>query len=158
MNRSAHPSTNIQKGILPSARNVPALVAVLNISQQSYFLCCVNQICFQQVSLAAQGGNWAKLLYTMAPPSTRTDSAELEANSGGTVVNSTEASTACFPRMRARYCSSPQQAAAVRSAPTSWLSAEGATEGQQLGDTRGTHLSGVASERRATAPVTAAVR
>lgn len=119
MNRSAHPSTNIQKGILPSARNVPALVAVLNILQQSYFLRCVNQICFQQVSLAAQGGNWAKLLYTMAPPSTHTDSAELEANSGGIVVNSTEASTACFPRMRARYCSSPKQAAAVRSAPTS---------------------------------------
>lgn len=126
----------IQKATSISPRNVPALAVILNVLQQSCFLRCVNQICFRQVFLTARGGNWAKLVYVMAPPSTHTDSAELEANSGGIIVNWMEASTACLPSTRARYCSSPKQAAAVWSVPTSWLSTEAATEGQQLRDTK----------------------
>lgn len=54
-------------------------MAILNILQLNYFLCCANQICFQQVFLTAQGRNWAKLLYRGASPKTHTDTAELEA-------------------------------------------------------------------------------
>lgn len=54
-------------------------MAILNILQLNYFLCCVNQICFQQVFLTAQGRNWAKLLYIGASPKAHTDTADLEA-------------------------------------------------------------------------------
>lgn len=47
----------------------------------------------------------------MTPPSTHTDSCGLEANTGGIIVNLMEASTACFPSMWARYCSSHKLAA-----------------------------------------------
>lgn len=105
-----------QKGALKIKSVLPTPRTIL---QLNYFLCCVNHICFQQVFLTAQGGNWVKLLYIGAFPRTHTDTAEQEAKSVGIIVNSMETSTTCFPNTRARYCSSPKQAAVVFSAPTS---------------------------------------
>jgi len=61
MSCSAHQYAKIQKGISTS-RNVPALGAILNVLQQSYFLCYVNQICFQQIFVTAWVENWAKVV------------------------------------------------------------------------------------------------
>lgn len=96
MKCSAHQSAKIQKAISTSPHNVPALVAILSVLQQSYFLHCVSKICWF-FFLTAWVGNWANLVYMMAPPSSYTDSAELEANSSGIIVNLMVASTACFP-------------------------------------------------------------
>lgn len=91
-------------------------MTILNILQLNYFLCCVNQICFQQVFLTTQGKNWAKLLYTGASPKTQTDTAEMEVKSSRIIANSMETS---FPNTWAKYCSSPKQAAVVLLAPAS---------------------------------------